>query len=216
MAASSWRRLLASRLVVLFTGFRPLSYTVNLVPIRLDLQWKHNRKHSLDPLCSLLMMKQQAKSFVRSLSHKCVFRSCNTLVNQLNQHSSFPLPVASPGKMAPLWNQDKINKSILETPSPSPLIDCLTVVWLLCSDRASCVGLWLSRDLMVWLPRRRMIRSWRLDIASQREGRGPVASAMPFRRSLKQLVEAQLLCQQKAFVYSVYTVFNLKSLTQDF
>lgn len=40
MAASSWRRLLASKLVVLFTGFRPLSYTVNLVPMRLDLQNK--------------------------------------------------------------------------------------------------------------------------------------------------------------------------------
>lgn len=40
MAASSWRRLLASKLVVLFTGFRPLSYTVNLVPMRLDLQSK--------------------------------------------------------------------------------------------------------------------------------------------------------------------------------
>lgn len=43
MAASSWRRLLASRLVVHFIGFRPLPYTVNLVPIRLDLPRKQNR-----------------------------------------------------------------------------------------------------------------------------------------------------------------------------
>lgn len=52
MAASSWRRLLASRLVVLFRGFRPLSYTVNLVPMRLDLQRKHkNRLKWSDVVC---------------------------------------------------------------------------------------------------------------------------------------------------------------------
>lgn len=184
MAASSWRRLLASRLVVLFTGFRPLSYTVNLVPMRLDLQWKHNRKHSMDALCSLLTMKQQVKSFVRSLfPQMCIqilyyyyyysksTKSTSTFWNWWKQLQHVP----SPGKMAPLWNQYKINTSILETP---PLHRQL-IVKQLCSDRASCLGLWLSRDLMVWLPRWRMIRSWPLDIAPQREGKGPVASALP-------------------------------------
>lgn len=92
MAASSWRRLLASRLVVLFIGFKPLSYTVNLVPIRLDLQRKHNRKNWSYALCVCWQCweKQHMKSIVGPFPvYLCImnmypdyviFRCCNVIL----------------------------------------------------------------------------------------------------------------------------------------